>query len=55
MQVSCFQDPGIQPFIDHSPDYSIRDSLVEDFAKVGVWNAVEGSYHTLPTSVTRAQ
>jgi hypothetical protein len=34
VQVPCFQDSCIQPFIDHSPDYTVRDSLVEDFAKV---------------------
>src|SRR5215471_18317303 len=41
VQVSCFQDPCIQPFVDHSPDDTIRDSLVKDFAKMGVWNTIE--------------
>jgi len=31
VQVSCFQDSSIQPFIDHSPDDTIRHSLVKDF------------------------
>jgi hypothetical protein len=34
VQVSCFQDSCIQPFVDHSPDDTIRDSLVKDFAQV---------------------
>ena len=34
VQVSCFQDSRIQPFVDHSPDDAIRDSLVKDFAQV---------------------
>lgn len=34
VQGSCFQDSCIQPFIDHSPDDTVRDSLVKDFAKV---------------------
>jgi hypothetical protein len=36
VQVSCFQDTGIQPFVDHSPDNTIRDSLVKNFTQVGV-------------------
>ena len=32
VQVSFFQDPCIQPFVDHPPDNTVRDSLVEDFA-----------------------
>ena len=34
VQVSCFQDSCIQPFVDHSPDDTIRDSLVKNFAQV---------------------
>jgi hypothetical protein len=41
VQVSCFQDSCIQPFVDHSPDNTIRDPLVEDFAKVRVRDTIE--------------
>jgi site-specific DNA recombinase len=34
VQVSFFQDPSIQPFVDHPPDNTVRDSLVKDFTKV---------------------
>ncbi|HEX8808148.1 MAG TPA: hypothetical protein VF760_04045, partial [Xanthobacteraceae bacterium] len=34
VQVSFFQDPCIQPFVDHPPDNTVRDSLVKDFTKV---------------------
>jgi hypothetical protein len=34
VQVSCFQDTRIQPFVYHSPDNTIRDSLVKDFTQV---------------------
>jgi hypothetical protein len=34
VQVSFFQDTRIQPFVDHPPDNTVRDSLVKDFTKV---------------------
>ena len=33
---SCFQ-----PFIDHPADNAVRDSLVKERSKVGVWNRIE--------------
>jgi hypothetical protein len=41
VQVSCFQDTGIQPFVDHSPDDTIRDSLVKNFTQVGARQTIE--------------
>jgi hypothetical protein len=34
VQVSFLQDTRIQPFVDHPPDNTVRDSLVKDFTKV---------------------
>ena len=40
-QETIFQDPCLQPFIDHPSDDTIRDSSVKKVAQVGVRNRIE--------------
>ena len=40
-QETVFDDSCLQPFIDHPSDDAICDSLVEERAKMGVWDRVE--------------
>ena len=40
-QEPIFQDACFQPLVDHSPDYAVCHSLVEDGTQLGVWNKVE--------------
>ena len=40
-QESIFDGPRIQPFVNHPSDDAVRDSLVKERPKMGVWNRVE--------------
>jgi hypothetical protein len=45
---ALFEHPRLQPFIDHSPNNTVRNSLVEKASQVGVIDDVEGSGDRLP-------